>query len=78
MIRDITKELESRYDCRLVRLTGGFTNNTFLMEGAIDSGSVLIVIPQFESIFKEKCDLNYPSIPKCKNNNKKCTIFLHT
>ena len=33
MISDITKELELRYDCRLVRLTGGFTNNTFLMEG---------------------------------------------
>ncbi|MGO4275644.1 aminoglycoside phosphotransferase family protein, partial [Paenibacillus sp. TAF58] len=33
MIENITKELESRYDCRLVRLTGGYTNITFLMEG---------------------------------------------
>jgi aminoglycoside phosphotransferase len=33
MIENITKELESRYDCRLIRLTGGYTNITFLMEG---------------------------------------------
>jgi aminoglycoside phosphotransferase len=33
MIENITKDLESRYDCRLIRLTGGYTNITFLMEG---------------------------------------------
>lgn len=33
MIEHITKELELRYDCRLVRLTGGYTNIVFLMEG---------------------------------------------
>ena len=33
MIEDITRELQSRYDCKLVRLTGGYTNITFLLEG---------------------------------------------
>lgn len=33
MIEHITKELEFRYDCQLVRLTGGYTNIVFLMEG---------------------------------------------
>ncbi|KGE18075.1 phosphotransferase family protein [Paenibacillus wynnii] len=34
MIEDVTRELESRYTCRLIRLTGGYTNLTFLMEGS--------------------------------------------
>lgn len=33
MIEIITKELETRFNCRLVRLTGGYTHITFLMEG---------------------------------------------
>jgi len=33
MIEIITKELEFKYSCRLVRLTGGYTHTTFLMEG---------------------------------------------
>lgn len=33
MIEKITRELESRYHCRLTQLTGGYTNMIFLMEG---------------------------------------------
>jgi aminoglycoside phosphotransferase len=33
MLEEITRELQSRYDCKLVRLTGGYTNITFLLEG---------------------------------------------
>jgi thiamine kinase-like enzyme len=33
MIDNVMKELESKYDCRLIRLTGGYTNHSFLMEG---------------------------------------------
>lgn len=33
MIEKIMKELEARYSCSLVRLAGGYTNLTFLMEG---------------------------------------------
>lgn len=30
---EITRELQSRFDCKLVRLNGGYTNMTFLLEG---------------------------------------------
>ena len=33
MLEEITRELQSRYDCKLVRLSGGYTNITFLLEG---------------------------------------------
>lgn len=34
MIENIIRGLEARYACRLERLTGGYTNLTYLMAGA--------------------------------------------
>lgn len=33
ILKEITKELQYRYDCKVVRLNGGYTNMTFLLEG---------------------------------------------